>query len=101
MPARILILEDDRASLELFDYLLKAHGHTTFCAVNGSIGLQLARTTQPDLIICDLQMPVMDGFEVVQEVRSDPLLRAIPMVALTAFSMVGDRERVMEAGFDF
>lgn len=99
MPARILIAEDNQASRELVEYLLGARGYTTFAAPNGREGLRLAREMVPDLIICDLQMPVLNGYEVVRRLKEDPLLRQIPVIALTAYSMPGDREKTLAAGF--
>ncbi|NTV09752.1 MAG: response regulator [Zoogloea sp.] len=100
MTARILIAEDHPPSLELMRYLLQASGYRTLTAVDGREALALARREIPDLMICDLQMPNMDGFEVAREFRADPGLAAIPLVAVTAFSMVGDREKVLASGFD-
>ena len=100
MAARILIIEDNKANLELAEYLLKASGYTTLTAMDGEEGVRTARKEHPDLIICDLQMPIMDGYEVVRELKKDPLLRSIPVIAVTALSMPGDRNQVMSAGFD-
>jgi two-component system, cell cycle response regulator len=98
--ARILIIEDNPANLELMSYLLTAFGHTTLAATDGEQGLALARSEAPDLVVCDIQLPKLDGYEVVRQLKSNPELRAIPIVAVTAFAMVGDRDRVMQAGFD-
>jgi CheY-like chemotaxis protein len=100
MAARILIIEDNKANLELVEYLLKASGYTTLTAQDGEQGVRAARKEKPDLVICDLQMPVMDGYEVVRELKKDPLLRPIPVIAVTALSMPGDRNNVLAAGFD-
>ena len=100
MAARILIIEDNKANLELVEYLLKASGYATLAAQDGEQGVRAARKEKPDLIICDLQMPVMDGYEVVRELKKDPLLRPIPVIAVTALSMPGDRNNVLAAGFD-
>ncbi len=99
MPARILIAEDNQASLELVEYLLGTWGYTTHAVSNGGEGLRIAREMVPDLIICDLQMPVLNGYEVVQVLKADPLLRQIPVIALTAYSMPGDKEKAIAAGF--
>ena len=99
MVGEILIIEDDPASLELAVYLLSARGYTLHSAADGAEGLRLAFERRPDLILCDLQMPVLDGFEVLDRLRSDPALGAIPVVAVSAFSMVGDRERALATGF--
>jgi len=100
MAARILIIEDNKANLELAEYLLKASGYTTLTAMDDEEGVRTARKEHPDLIICDLQMPIMDGYEVVRELKKDPLLRSIPIIAVTALSMPGDRNKVLAAGFD-
>jgi CheY-like chemotaxis protein len=100
MAARVLIIEDNKANLELAEYLLKASGYMTLTARDGEEGVRGARKEHPDLIICDLQMPIMDGYQVVRELKKDPLLRSIPVVAVTALSMPGDRTNVLAAGFD-
>lgn len=100
MAARILIAEDHPASLELLRYLLSANGYDILSAEDGEAALELARRDPPDLIICDLQMPKKNGYEVVGELKGDPALAHIPVVAVTAFSMIGDREQVLAAGFN-
>lgn len=100
MCARVLLVEDNRANLDLMTYLLTAHGHTVLTARHGMQGVETARREQPDLIICDIHMPGMDGYEVARCLKSDPALRTVPLVAVTALAMVGDRERVLAAGFD-
>ena len=100
MAARILIVEDNAANLELARYLLAAAGFEVLLATQGEQGLASARLHQPDLIVSDLQMPVMDGYALIAELRRDPACRDIPVLALTAFSMPGDEARVMAAGFD-
>jgi two-component system cell cycle response regulator len=98
--ARILVIEDDLASQELMVYLLRNFGHEPLAASDGAIGLALARSAVPDLILCDIQMPKLDGYAVAAQLKADPQLRAIPLVAVTAFAMVGDQDRVLAAGFD-
>ncbi|WP_409526065.1 response regulator [Nitrincola sp. MINF-07-Sa-05] len=100
MSGRILVIEDNQANLELMVYLLEAFGYEVLTAQDGGEGLERAVSHRPDLIICDIQMPVMDGYEVVRKLKSDPALSHIPVMAVTAFAMVGDRQKVMEAGFD-
>jgi|SRR5882672_5738089 len=100
MAARVLIIEDNKANLDLTEYLLKASGYATLAARDGEEGVRAARKEHPDLIICDLQMPVMDGYEVVRELKKDPLLRPIPIIAVTALSMPEDRTKVLSKGFD-
>jgi CheY-like chemotaxis protein len=100
MSARILIIEDDAASHALVRYLLEAAGHQTLSAFDGAAGVRLALDQQPDLLLCDLQMPVMNGYQVVQALREYPLWKQVPVIAVTAFSMAGDREKTLAAGFD-
>jgi two-component system cell cycle response regulator DivK len=100
MVARILIVEDDPSSLELTAYLLDSAGYSTLLAREGGTGLRLALEASPDVIVCDLQMPVLNGYELVRRLMEDPSWRRVPLVAVSAFSMPGDRERALEAGFD-
>lgn len=100
MAARILLVEDNPANLELVSYLLEAAGHTVLIAEDGRQGLELALSARPDLIVSDLRMPVMDGFEMLRHIRADAHLNDVPVIAVTAFSMSGDQTCVMLAGFD-
>jgi len=98
--ARILAIEDNPTNLELMAYLLRAFGYEVLEATDGEVGLAVARRERPDLIICDVQMPGVDGYEVARQLKSDPTLRMIPLLAITALAMVGDRHQVLVAGFD-
>src|SRR5690348_7930396 len=100
MPSRILVIEDNPTNLELMAYLLRAFSHTVLTACDGQAGLEIARRESPDLIVCDIQLPKLDGYAVAQQIKGHPALRAIPLVAVTALAMVGDRNRVLAAGFD-
>jgi two-component system, cell cycle response regulator DivK len=100
MPARILVIEDNVANLELLRYLLSHAGHTVLCAVDGLQGLALAQQAQPDLLLCDLQLPGLDGYEVLSRLRQPGSTQHLPVVAVTAFSMPDDRQKVALAGFD-
>ncbi|MGZ8304502.1 MAG: EAL domain-containing protein [Telluria sp.] len=100
MSARILIIEDNPTNMELMVYLLNAFGFTPLSANDGVCGVQAARDTNPDLIICDVNLPRLDGYGVVTALKQDPELRHIPVLAVTALAMVGDRERLLAAGFD-
>jgi len=100
MPARILVIEDDPNTLELMTYLLAAFGHDPLTAGNGVAGMGLASAERPDLIICDIQLPELDGYGVARALAEDPKLSGIPLIAITALAMVGDRERILAAGFD-
>lgn len=98
--ALILVIEDNEVNLELMTYLLQAHGHRTLAARNGLEGLSLARRERPDLVVCDIQMPGLGGYGVAAALRGEPGTATIPLVAVTAAAMVGDRERALAAGFD-
>jgi two-component system cell cycle response regulator len=98
--ARILIIEDNPANLELMAYLLRATGHEVLEACDGEEGLELVRRITIDLVVCDVHMPRLDGYAVVDRLKAIPAWRRIPVLAVTAMAMVGDRERVLGAGFD-
>jgi len=100
VSTRILVVEDNPANLELMTYLLHSFGYVALTAQDGLAGLELARTDAPDLIVCDVQLPGLDGFGVARELKLDPTLRTVPLVAVTAYAMVGDRDRMLAAGFD-
>jgi CheY-like chemotaxis protein len=100
MCARILVIEDNKANLDLMVYLIGAFGHIAVSARDGEEGLRAAAQMKPDLILCDVDLPKLDGYEVVRRLKSDPDCRSIPAVAVTALAMVGDRDRVLLAGFD-
>jgi diguanylate cyclase (GGDEF)-like protein/PAS domain S-box-containing protein len=100
VAARILIIEDNATNMELMAYLLTAFGHTPLMASDGVSGVQAARDSRPDLILCDVHLPKLDGFGVVSALKSDPQLCRVPVLAVTALAMVGDRERLLAAGFD-
>lgn len=100
MVAQILIIEDNEANLELVHYLLEKAGYRLSVAVDGAEGVAVALRVRPDLIVCDLQMPVMDGYEVLRRLRAAAGFAAIPIVAVTAYSMPDDQRRVKQAGFD-
>jgi two-component system cell cycle response regulator len=98
--ARILVIEDNPANLELMRYLLAAFGHTVSLASNGEDGFRAIVRERPDLVICDLQLPDIDGFEIARRARATHAMKDVPLVAVTAFAMVGDRDRVLASGFD-
>lgn len=100
MAKRILVIEDNPANLELLTLLLEAFGHIVLAASGGAEGIEVVRREKLDLIICDVQMPGVDGYEVARRLKKDPMLHRIPLVAVTALAMVGDREKVLNAGFD-
>jgi two-component system cell cycle response regulator len=100
MPARILLIEDNPANLELMRFLLAAFGHTVETSTTGERGIELAAQRPPDLILCDIQMRGLDGFETLRHLRTLSVLAATPVVAVTALAMVGDREKILASGFD-
>jgi two-component system, cell cycle response regulator len=100
MTARILVIEDNQANIDLMVYLIRAAGHIALIARDGEDGLRLARRERPDLILCDIQMPKLSGYDVAQALKADATMRQIPVLAVTAFAMVGDREKATNAGFD-
>jgi two-component system cell cycle response regulator len=97
---RILVIEDNPTNLELMTYLLSAHGYEVLTATDGEAGIEAARRERPDLIVCDVQLPRADGHEVVRQLQEQKEFRQIPLIAVTALAMVGDRERLLNAGFD-
>jgi two-component system, cell cycle response regulator len=100
MSARILVIEDNPANLELMTYLLRAYKYEPLSAMDGESGLAAAQAQHPDIVVCDIQLPRMDGFEVVRQLKSDAATASIPVIAVTAFAMVGDRDRALAGGFD-
>ncbi|CAN7479885.1 response regulator [Massilia sp. LjRoot122] len=98
--ARILIIEDNPANVELMAFLLTAYGHTAVSAPDGLRGVAAARAAPPDLIACDVNLPGMNGFAVLATLKAEPGLAGVPVLAVTALAMAGDREKVLEAGFD-
>jgi CheY-like chemotaxis protein len=97
---RVLIADDNPAGLELVRESLRNYTSSIIEASNGREALEKIRSSRPDLVLLDIQMPEMDGYQVVREVRRDPSLHGLRVVALTAFAMQGDRDKAIEAGFD-
>jgi two-component system, cell cycle response regulator DivK len=95
----ILVAEDRDASRELARTLLEHSGYAVLEAANGAEAIQIARDRLPDLVLCDLQMPVQNGFEVLHELRADERFNSTPIVALTASAMMGDKDKAMMEGF--
>ena len=94
----ILLAEDNPANVFMMSNYLEAKGYRLIFANNGREAIALAQTEKPDLILMDIQMPVMNGFEATQQIRLDPNLVNVPIIALTALAMEGDRDRCLEAG---
>jgi len=95
---RVLIVEDNELNMKLFNDLLEAHGYTTLQTRDGVEALQMAREHKPDLILMDIQLPEVSGLEVTKWIKEDEDLRAIPVIAVTAFAMKGDEEKIREGG---
>lgn len=100
MTGTILVVEDDETSRNMLAYLLDKAGYQVRTAGDGREALEQSRSQHPDLIVMDVQMPVLDGYQAARECKNDPALHHIPIVAVTAVAMVGDREKVFAAGFD-
>lgn len=103
MPAnhfRILVVEDNRDNMTLMIDMLEAFDYTVIQATDGQRGVDLAASEQPDLIFMDLSLPIMDGWTAARTIKANPALTHIPIIALTAHAMVGDRERALAAGCD-
>jgi CheY-like chemotaxis protein len=98
--ARILLVEDNELNRDMLSRRLQRRGYQVELAANGKEGLQMADTTSPDLILLDLSLPEMDGWEVLRHLKQHPKMKSIPVIALTAHALVTDRNRAFEAGFD-
>lgn len=98
MQTKVLIIEDNDLNLDLARDVLEISGYEVLSATSGAEGLALARAARPDLILMDIQLPGRDGISLTQEIKADAAIHHIPVVALTAYAMLGDRERIMEAG---
>jgi CheY-like chemotaxis protein len=97
---RILVVEDNMDTYELVHFILEKNGFETFLAVNGRDGVTAAQKQKPDLILMDMSMPEMDGWTAASLIKRDEKISAIPLVALTAHALPGDRQRAMDAGCD-
>jgi two-component system cell cycle response regulator DivK len=97
-PKKVLIVEDNDLNMKLFNDLLVAHGYGTLQTKDGVEALTLARQHRPDLILMDIQLPEVSGLQVTQWIKEDDDLRTIPIVAVTAFAMKGDEEKIREGG---
>ncbi|GLQ07673.1 response regulator [Sneathiella chinensis] len=95
---KVLIVEDNELNMKLFHDLLDAHGYETLQTKDGMEALSLAREHNPDLILMDIQLPEVSGLEVTKWIKEDENLKSIPVVAVTAFAMKGDEEKIREGG---
>lgn len=97
-PKTVLIVEDNELNMKLFHDLLEAHGYETLRTRDGLEALELARRYRPDLILMDIQLPEVSGLEVTKWIKDDEALADIPVIAVTAFAMKGDEERIRKGG---
>ena len=100
MTDKILLIEDNEQNRILMRQILTRQGYDLLEAKDGLTGIEMARAHIPALILLDIQMPVMNGFMVIRELRNDAELRKIKVIAVTSFAMKGDREKALQAGFD-
>jgi CheY-like chemotaxis protein len=100
MSPRILVVEDNRDNMTLISDILSSFDYVVLQAMDGEQGVEMANVEKPDLILMDLSLPRMDGWTATRYIKANPELKHIPIIALTAHAMVGDRERAMEAGCD-
>jgi len=98
MTRRVMIVEDNELNMKLFRDLLEAHGYETIQTRDGIDAVRLARVEKPDLILMDIQLPEVSGLEVTRWLKDDEELRKIPVIAITAFAMKGDEERIRAGG---
>ena len=98
MSKTVLIVEDNELNMKLFNDLLEAHGYVTLQTRDGMEALKIAREHHPDLIVMDIQLPEVSGLEVTKWLKEDDNLRTIPVIAVTAFAMKGDEEKIREGG---
>jgi two-component system cell cycle response regulator DivK len=100
MAAKILLVEDNEMNRDMLSRRLARKGFQVLLAADGQEGVSVARADHPDLILMDISLPVMDGYAATRTLKADPATNAIPIIALTAHAMVGDREKCLEAGCD-
>jgi two-component system cell cycle response regulator DivK len=98
MGKKVLYIEDNEQNLYLVKFILEKAGYEFFQEREGSIGITTAARIKPDLILLDIQLPIMDGYQVASAIRKNPGLEGTPVVALTSYAMPGDREKALEAG---
>jgi CheY-like chemotaxis protein len=98
--AKILIVEDNEMNRDMLSRRLARRGYRIVLAVDGGEGIAAASVERPDLILMDMSLPVVDGWEATRRLKAEPLTREIPVIGLTAHAMAGDREKVLEAGCD-
>ncbi len=95
---RALIIEDNEDNMELISFILKKHGYETLHAETGMQGFDMTLQERPDFIVLDIQLPDIDGYEVLQRIRNSVIKDNIPVIAMTSYAMTGDREKMLAAG---
>ncbi len=100
MAKTVMIVEDNDLNMKLFNDLLQAHGYNTIQTKDGREALNLAREHRPDLVLMDIQLPEVSGLEITRQMKGDESLKAIPVIAVTAFAMKGDEDKIRQGGCD-
>jgi len=98
--AKILLVEDNEMNRDMLSRRLTRNGYEVVIAVNGQEGVDLATSSKPDLILMDMSLPILDGWEATRQVKANPATKGIPVIALTAHAMVQDKEKALAAGCD-
>lgn len=98
--AKILIVEDNEMNLDMLSRRLERRGYEVIIATDGAKGVELAKNERPDLILMDMSLPIMDGWEATTHIKADPVTKDTPVIALTAHAIAGDREKALAAGCD-
>lgn len=98
MKKPILIIEDNEQTIYLLTFILKQYGYDVAQALDGRAGIELATQVRPALILLDIQLPLLDGYAVARELRRNPALADVPIIAVTSYAMAGDRERILAVG---
>ena len=98
--ASILLVEDNEMNRDMLSRRLIKKGHSVHIAVDGKVGVEMAQAEQPDIVLMDMSLPVMDGWEATRALKADDRTKGVPVIALTAHAMSGDKEKALEAGCD-
>lgn len=97
---KILIVEDNEKNLYMMKFLLEHKGYQVVSAIDGAEGIKMATIEKPDLILMDIQLPLIDGYQATKQIRTNKELSNIPIIAVTSFAMIGDKEKTLKAGCD-
>ena len=98
MKSRVLVIEDNEQNLYLITFILEHHGYEVIQARNGEAGIEMAKEAKPDVILLDIQLPEMDGYAVATRLKAQSDFADVPVIAVTSYAMVGDRDKAIEAG---